>query len=86
VVTDQSSILRFIEDNWVGGQRIEGSFDSRAGSLSTMFDFKNPQNGNFLLDESTGVPATNHGGDWAHDGGHDHDGHNHDGGFGNGWN
>ncbi len=78
-VTDQSSILRFIEDNWVGGQRIEGSFDSRAGSLLNMFDFKNPQNGNFLLDESTGVPTNNHGG-WAHDGGHDHDGPSH------GWN
>jgi phospholipase C len=78
-VTDQSSILRFIEDNWVGGQRIDGSFDSRAGSLLNMFDFKNPQNGNFLLDESTGVPTNNHDG-WAHDGGHDHDGPSH------GWN
>jgi phospholipase C len=71
-VTDQSSILRFIEDNWVGGQRIEGSFDSRAGSLLNMFDFKNSQHGNFLLDESTGQPTN--GGGWAHDGGHDHDG------------
>lgn len=79
--TDQSSILRFIEDNWVGGQRIEGSFDSRAGSLLNMFDFRNPQNGNFLLDESTGLPVNNHGGGWAHGGGHDHDG-----GFGHGWN
>ena len=84
-ITDQSSILRFIEDNWVGGQRIEGSFDSRAGSLLTMFDFKNPQKGTFLLDESTGLPINNHGGDWAHDGGHDHDGHDHDGGS-HGWN
>ena len=38
-VTDQSSILRFIEDNWLGGQRIAGSFDSRAGVLTNMFDF-----------------------------------------------
>jgi phospholipase C len=80
-VTDQSSILRFIEDNWVGGQRIDGSFDSRAGSLSGLFDFKNPQNGTFLLDESTGLPTS---GGWAHGGGHDHDGHDHDGGWGNG--
>jgi phospholipase C len=79
-VTDQSSILRFIEDNWVGGQRIDGSFDSRAGSLLSMFDFRNPQRGTFLLDESTGLPVNNHGGGgWAHDGGH-----NHDGGWGNG--
>jgi phospholipase C len=55
-VTDQSSILRFIEDNWVGGQRIQGSFDSRAGVLTNMFDFKNPQSGVFLLNESTGEP------------------------------
>jgi phospholipase C len=55
-VTDQSSILRFIEDNWVGGQRIQGSFDSRAGVLTNMFDFKNPQQGLFLLNENTGRP------------------------------
>jgi phospholipase C len=56
-VTDQSSILRFIEDNWVGGQRIDGSFDSRAGSLENMFDFKSAQFGSFLLNESTGRPS-----------------------------
>jgi phospholipase C len=54
-LTDQSSILRFIEDNWVGGQRIEGSFDSRAGSLENMFDFRRPRSGVFLLDENTGT-------------------------------
>ena len=28
-VTDQSSIIHFIEDNWLGGQRIgNGSFDA----------------------------------------------------------
>ena len=27
-LTDQSSILRFIEDNWLDGQRIQGSFDA----------------------------------------------------------
>jgi phospholipase C len=37
-VTDQSSILKFIEDNW-RLPRISGSFDSIAGSLNTMFDF-----------------------------------------------
>ena len=41
-VTDQSSILRFIEDTFLGGQRIgNGSFDSIAGSLTPMFDFSN---------------------------------------------
>jgi phospholipase C len=57
-VTDQSSITRFIEDNWVDGQRIEGSFDSRAGLLTNMFDFSAPKNaGRFILNESTGEPS-----------------------------
>jgi len=54
-VTDQSSILRFIEDNWVGGQRITGSFDSRAGSLLNMFDFDGHHTTPLLLDETTGL-------------------------------
>jgi len=53
-VTDQSSILRFIEDNWVGGQRIAGSFDSRAGVLTNMFDFKNRRDDAVMLNPSTG--------------------------------
>ncbi len=39
-LTDQTSILRFIEDNWLGGKRISPiSFDNIAGSLDDMFDF-----------------------------------------------
>jgi phospholipase C len=53
-VTDQSSILRFIEDNWVGGQRIAGSFDSRAGVLTNMLDFKNPHTDPVILNVNTG--------------------------------
>lgn len=57
-VTDQSSIIHFIEDVFLGGQRIGGgSFDSIAGTLNNMFDFSQstPQNGNVvLLDDSTG--------------------------------
>jgi phospholipase C len=58
-VTDQSSILRFVEDNWLGGQRINGSFDSLAGPLNNMFDFKSEEEGEnpFILDPSTGQPA-----------------------------
>jgi phospholipase C len=34
-LTDQSSVVRFIEDNWLGGQRIGGgSYDRIAGSLN----------------------------------------------------
>ncbi len=40
-LTDQSSVLKFVEDNWLGGQRIQagGSFDTIAGSMSGMFSF-----------------------------------------------
>ncbi len=54
-VTDQTSILRFIEDNWLGGERIQGSFDSRAGVLNNMFDFTNENTVNVVLDPATGV-------------------------------
>ncbi|MDE1893458.1 MAG: alkaline phosphatase family protein [Xanthomonadaceae bacterium] len=36
----QSSVVRFIEDNWLDGQRLgQGSNDATAGSLMGMFDF-----------------------------------------------
>ncbi len=37
-LTDQSSILRFIEDNWLEGERIQtgGSFDTIAGTIQNM--------------------------------------------------
>jgi phospholipase C len=39
-VTDQSSVLRFIEDIFLASQRIGGgSYDSMAGSLMNMFNF-----------------------------------------------
>ena len=39
-MTDQTSIMRFIEDNWLEGQRIgNGSFDALAGTVNGMFDF-----------------------------------------------
>ena len=39
-VTDQSSIIRFIEDNWLGGTRIGGgSFDAIANSIVQDFNF-----------------------------------------------
>jgi phospholipase C len=55
-LTDQSSIVRFIEDNWLGGQRIGGgSFDALAGSLLNAFDFGPGIHARKLfLDPSTG--------------------------------
>lgn len=41
-LTDQTSILRFIEENWQLGQIGDFSFDAYASSLHTMFDFKKP--------------------------------------------
>jgi phospholipase C len=40
-LTDQSSVLRFIEDNWLNGERVQpgASFDTIAGSIDNMFDF-----------------------------------------------
>jgi phospholipase C len=59
-VSDQTSILRFVEDVFLNGQRIgQGSFDSIAGPLNNMFDFSKgaPQNNTrLLLDETTGEP------------------------------
>jgi phospholipase C len=55
-VTDQTSIIRFIEDNWLGGERIgPGSLDALAGSLNPMFDFSRPPDRReYLLNPSTG--------------------------------
>ena len=39
-LTDQTSIIRFVEDNWLNGQRIgSGSFDAIANSIQSMMDF-----------------------------------------------
>jgi phospholipase C len=57
-LTDQTSILRFVEDNWLGGARLGGgSYDALAGSLTNMFDFAHPDKGTLYLDPSTGRPA-----------------------------
>jgi phospholipase C len=57
-ITDQSSILRFIEDNWLNGERIQGSFDAIAGPLDNMFNFDAaPNTASFILNESSGQPV-----------------------------
>jgi phospholipase C len=55
-LTDQTSVIRFIEDNWLGGQRIGlGSFDTISNSIAGMFDFtKVRQNSILILDPTTG--------------------------------
>jgi phospholipase C len=57
-ITDQSSITRFIEDNWLYGQRIQGSFDNIAGPLDNMFDFEaTPNTASVLLNPVSGVTS-----------------------------
>jgi phospholipase C len=67
-LTDQSSILRFIEDNWLFGERIQpnGSFDTIAGSLANMFDFSRvgeDEPRKVILDVKTGAIVEISGGD-----------------------
>src|SRR5258708_32079375 len=55
-ITDQSSILRFVEDNWDLGRIGSGSTDAIAGSLNNMFDFSGgPRAGKLFLDPATGI-------------------------------
>jgi phospholipase C len=59
-VTDQASILRFIEDNWKLGRIGDHSFDAVAGSLNNMFDFHHgPRNEKLFLDPITGELQNN---------------------------
>ena len=54
-VTDQSSILRFIEDNWSLGRIGNQSFDALAGSLGNLFNFsEDDRAGKLFLDPLTG--------------------------------
>ncbi|WP_410631905.1 phospholipase C [Amycolatopsis sp. cmx-4-83] len=54
-LTDQTSVLKFIEDNWFAGRIGDSSFDSRAGSLNGMFDFWWPRAKRVTLDPKTGA-------------------------------
>jgi phospholipase C len=66
-VTDQSSIVRFIEDNWCQQERIgDSSFDQYAGILLNMFDFDDNHRREhhfqypgrrLILDPDTGEPV-----------------------------
>ena len=53
-VTDQSSILRFIEDNWTLGRIGNGSADAIAGTIDGMFDFASEGGSRLILDPTSG--------------------------------
>jgi phospholipase C len=55
--TEQTSITQFIEDNWGTGRIGDASFDTRAGTLSGMFDFKHPNNQQVLLKQDGSVQS-----------------------------
>jgi len=66
-VTDQASILRFIEDNWQLGRIGDQSFDKRAGTLSAMFDFSDRHGVRRLfLDPKTGQSRERGDEGWHH--------------------
>jgi phospholipase C len=55
-VTDQTSIIRFVEDNWLGSQRLGiGSFDNYAGSIRDVFSFGGTTAPVVILDPNTGL-------------------------------
>jgi len=58
-LTDQTSILLFIENNWNLGQIGGGSWDSIANAITNMFDFAPPTPPNtttLILSPTTGLP------------------------------
>ncbi len=58
-VTDQSSIVHFIEDNWNLGRIGNSSFDQYSGTLLNLFDFKpksGPETRQLILNPTTGEP------------------------------
>jgi phospholipase C len=59
-LTDQSSVVRFIEDNWLSGQRIQpgGSMDTIAGTIENMFNFSSENPGVLILNPTNGTVVT----------------------------
>ena len=58
-LTDTASVVKFIEDNWLGGEHIAGSFDKSSGSLYAkggLLDFNvRPHLTPLILDPSSGA-------------------------------
>ncbi len=62
VTTDTASVVKFIEDNWLGGESIKDSYDKSSGSLDArggLLDFKSrPHFRPVILDPATGAVVT----------------------------
>jgi len=69
-LTDTTSVVKFIEDNWLHGERIPGSFDAISGSLDArggLLDFSTPPHFQpVILNPTTGAVVG--GGGWGNDG------------------
>jgi phospholipase C len=53
-LTDQSSILKFVEDNWQTGRIGSSSYDDIAGTLNHMFNFNQRRSDKLFLDPVSG--------------------------------
>jgi phospholipase C len=53
--TDQSSVVKFIEENWDLPTIGNGSFDQIAGPLDNMFNWNNQRSDKLVLDPTTGL-------------------------------
>jgi phospholipase C len=62
-LTDQTSVIHFIEDNWMGSERIgDGSYDALSGPVTGMFDFSGKTRApKLFLNLATGEPITGSG-------------------------
>ncbi|MGI9048703.1 MAG: phospholipase C [Rubrobacteraceae bacterium] len=56
-ITDQTSVLRFIEDNWGTGRIGDSSYDELAGSMGGLFDFSHPKARKLFLNPQSGQPS-----------------------------
>lgn len=56
--TDQSSVLRFIEDNWNTGRIGNQSADAMAGSILNMFDFTQAPTRTLYMNPTNGQPMS----------------------------
>jgi phospholipase C len=55
----QASVVRFIEDNWLKGERLGGgSFDGTTGSIMDMFNFHQDNDRKLILDPTFGTLDT----------------------------
>ena len=58
--TEQTSITRYIEDNWFLPRIGDSSFDARAGSLSNLFDYTQKNKKRVLLKQNGSIKKILH--------------------------